>query len=201
MLERAKQALVKAGLEPQWEAVFDANSYGFRPGRSCHDAKEVLDEATKAVTAWLENMGLILSPKKTRITHTLTPYEGNVGFDFLGFTVRPFPVGKTNTGKDSKGRPLGFKTLIKPSKEAVKEHTAETKKRIRQLRGAPQEKLIRELNPVIRGWANYYRTVVSARVYSECDNILYYQLVSWAKWRHPYLQEHGMDYGQILEAD
>src|SRR2546429_4562232 len=38
MLERAKQALVKAGLEPEWEAVFDANSYGFRPGRSCHDA-------------------------------------------------------------------------------------------------------------------------------------------------------------------
>jgi RNA-directed DNA polymerase len=38
MLERAKQALVKAGLEPEWEAVFDANSYGFRAGRSCHDA-------------------------------------------------------------------------------------------------------------------------------------------------------------------
>src|SRR5215469_8382927 len=38
MLERAKQALVKAGLEPEWEAVFEANSYGFRPGRSCWDA-------------------------------------------------------------------------------------------------------------------------------------------------------------------
>ncbi len=38
MLERAKQAVVKAGLEPEWEALFDANSYGFRPGRSCHDA-------------------------------------------------------------------------------------------------------------------------------------------------------------------
>ncbi len=35
MLDRAKQALVKAGLEPEWEAVFEANSYGFRPGRSC----------------------------------------------------------------------------------------------------------------------------------------------------------------------
>jgi RNA-directed DNA polymerase len=301
MLERAKQALVKAGLEPEWEAVFDANSYGFRPGRSCHDAiaailnhirykpkfvldadikgcfdninqeallkklhtysamrqlvkawlkagvlegvefspteagtpqggvvspllanialhgleeaaakayrkkkekpvliryaddflifhpeKEVLDEATKAVTTWLENMGLILSPKKTRVTHTLSPYEGSVGFEFLGFTVRQFPVGKTNTGKDTKGRPLGFKTIIRPSKEAIKRHVAETKTRIRKLRGAPQEKLIRELNPVIRGWANYYRTVVSTRVYSECDNILYYQLVSWAKWRHPY---------------
>lgn len=36
--DRAKQALVKLALEPQWEAVFEANSYGFRPGRSCHDA-------------------------------------------------------------------------------------------------------------------------------------------------------------------
>src|SRR5712691_2240034 len=38
MLDRAKQALVKAGLEPEWEAVFEANSDGFRPGRSCWDA-------------------------------------------------------------------------------------------------------------------------------------------------------------------
>src|SRR5437899_8024679 len=42
MLERAKQALVKLALEPEWEAVFDAHSYGFRPGRSCHDAVEAI---------------------------------------------------------------------------------------------------------------------------------------------------------------
>src|ERR1700738_4821618 len=38
MMERAKQALVKLALEPAWEAVFEPNSYGFRPGRACHDA-------------------------------------------------------------------------------------------------------------------------------------------------------------------
>jgi RNA-directed DNA polymerase len=38
MEDRALQALVKLGLEPEWEARFEANSYGFRPGRSCHDA-------------------------------------------------------------------------------------------------------------------------------------------------------------------
>jgi len=38
MLDRAHQALVKLALEPQWEARFEPNSYGFRPGRSCHDA-------------------------------------------------------------------------------------------------------------------------------------------------------------------
>lgn len=38
MRDRATQALVKQALEPQWEAKFEPNSYGFRPGRSCHDA-------------------------------------------------------------------------------------------------------------------------------------------------------------------
>lgn len=37
MHDRASQALVKAALEPEWEAKFEPNSYGFRPGRSCHD--------------------------------------------------------------------------------------------------------------------------------------------------------------------
>ncbi len=40
--ERAKQALVKLALEPEWEARFEANSYGFRPGRSAHDAREAI---------------------------------------------------------------------------------------------------------------------------------------------------------------
>src|SRR5947209_10812412 len=42
MIERCKQALVKLALEPEWEAKFEPNSYGFRPGRSCHDAKEAI---------------------------------------------------------------------------------------------------------------------------------------------------------------
>ncbi len=40
ILDRVAQAIVKNVLEPEWEAVFEANSYGFRPGRSCHDAIE-----------------------------------------------------------------------------------------------------------------------------------------------------------------
>jgi RNA-directed DNA polymerase len=38
MADRARQSLIKAALEPEWEARFEPNSYGFRPGRSCHDA-------------------------------------------------------------------------------------------------------------------------------------------------------------------
>lgn len=39
---RCRQALVKAALEPEWEAKFEPNSYEFRPGRSCHDAIEAI---------------------------------------------------------------------------------------------------------------------------------------------------------------
>ena len=42
MADRALQALAKAALEPEWEARFEPNSYGFRPGRSCHDAIEAI---------------------------------------------------------------------------------------------------------------------------------------------------------------
>ncbi len=38
MYDRALQGVIKAALEPEWEAVFEGNSFGFRPGRSCHDA-------------------------------------------------------------------------------------------------------------------------------------------------------------------
>jgi len=47
MTDRATQALVKQALEPEWEAKFESSSYGFRPGRSCHDAIEAIFDATK----------------------------------------------------------------------------------------------------------------------------------------------------------
>jgi RNA-directed DNA polymerase len=59
-------------------------------------------------------MGLELKPSKTKITHTLHEYQGQVGFDFLGWTIRQFPVGKTHTAKNPRGKPLGFKTIITP---------------------------------------------------------------------------------------
>jgi len=130
-------------------------------------------------------MGLAINPKKTRVTHTLTPHEGNVGFDFLSFTVRQFHVGKTHTGKDTRGKPLGFKTIIKPSKEAIKAHLGSTNQTMKKLRAATQEGLIGKLNPVIRGWCNYNRGVVSKKVFSGCDRTVSYQLQSWQNRRHP----------------
>ena len=38
MHDRALQGVIKNAIEPEWEAVFEPNSYGFRPGRACQDA-------------------------------------------------------------------------------------------------------------------------------------------------------------------
>ena len=58
----------------------------------------------------VKKMGLELKPIKTRITHTLTVPEGAPGFDFLGFHIRQYPVGKSKSGKNGHGRMHGFKT-------------------------------------------------------------------------------------------
>lgn len=300
LLDRAHQCLATLALEPQWESRFEANSYGFRPGRSCHDAigaiylsikqkaKYVLDAdirscfddidhhallakldtcptlrraikawlkagvlhdgvwsatasgvpqggtispllcnvalhgmeqvaaasyphggtrpqliryaddlvvlhpdlagveaARTALEHWLGEIGLAFKPSKTNVTHTLSPYQGRVGFDFLGWSVRQFPVGKTHTGKDTTGRPLGFKTLIRPSNEAIKRHTTALGTVIRRHRTVPQGDLIARLNRKIGGWANYHRAVVAKAAYQACDYHLYHQLRRWCIRRHP----------------
>ncbi len=149
-----------------------------------HSKLEDLQQVSDKITLWLQGMGLSLSPTKTRITHTLVPYQGHVGFDFLGFTIRQLPVGKTQTGKTPQGKPLGFKTLIKPSKEAVKRHTLTIKGQLRRLRSASQEELIKDLNPIIWGWAAYYKTANASRTFKRCDHLLWRQLMSWMKARH-----------------
>ena len=93
-------------------------------------------------------------------------------------------MGKTHTGKGTNGQPLGFKTIIKPSKESIKQHQKQIKRRLRQLRDCSQEQVIGDLNPVIRGWSNYYKTVISTKVFSGCDSVLNAQLRRWSRRRH-----------------
>ena len=310
--DRALQALVKLALEPEWEARFEPNSYGFRTGRSCHDAIEaifncirykpkfvldadiskcfdridqetllrklqtsptirrqmrawlkagvmdgkqlfptsegtpqggcispllanialhgienqitqafpkrtirrigqyagyqsgatlirycddfvilheditVVQRCREIISEWLKDIGLELKPSKTRLTHTLSSIEGQKpGFNFLGFNIRQFPTGKHHTGRNTKGEKLGFKTIISPSREKVKAHYDHLAKEIDSHKSAPQAALIKRLNPIIRGWANYFATVVSKEIYARLDDMVYRKLVSWAKYRHP----------------
>jgi RNA-directed DNA polymerase len=284
MYDRALQTLVKLALEPEWEARFEPNSYGFRPGRSCHDAieaiftavchkakyvldadiaacfdrinqealvkkvnsspslsrqlkawlkagvvddgqwfptekgtmqggsispllanialhgletaivkqfprnrrrgfcppqvirfaddfavlhadREIIQQCQSMAAEWLKGMGLELKPSKTRITHTLKVPEGKPGFDFLGFSIRQYPVGKTKSGKDCQGRLQGFKTYIKPSETAIQKQVNKLRKVIDGRKHSDQETLIKTLNPVIVGWSNYYAHVVSSQTF------------------------------------
>jgi len=128
-------------------------------------------------------MGLELKPEKTNITHTLD--GDNPGFDFLGFNVRQYEVGKYYTGKNTRGKPLGFKILIKPSKKSIGRHKERLSEIVTGHRAAPQAALISKLNPVIRGWSNYFRTGVSKKTFSDLDCYLWEILWNWAKRRHP----------------
>ena len=324
MIDRCKQALVKLALEPEWEVRFEPHSYGFRPGRSAHDAiaaivvaierqpmfvfdadiEEAFDhinqavildklqtypalrqaihawftagvmdgdayspsetgiaqggvlspllmnvalhgmeavvtegapnghtreqpllvryaddfvllhpdlkelqQAARRIRRWLATMGLYLHAHKTRITHTLTPYQGQVGFDFLGFNIRQEPVEKTSIGRSGLESSLGsktseratraggraaalvntlrVKTIITPSQEASKRHLAAIDQRLQQLQTAPQARVIEELNPLIVGWTAYYNGIVPVATMSRYDDLVEQRLINWTSKRHP----------------
>jgi RNA-directed DNA polymerase len=144
-----------------------------------------IEQARAVLERWLASIGLELKPSKTRIVHTLMSMnESPAGFDFLGFEVRQYPVGKYRSGKHN-GKRLGFKTIIQPSKEAIKHHREALRMVVHAGQGLTQEALIGQLNPKIRGWARYYRSVVAKKVLNDCDYHLYPLLLRWAKRRHP----------------
>ena len=315
MEDRALQALVKLALEPEWEARFEPNSYGFRPGRSCHDAVgaifnairskskfvldadiskcfdrinhdvllkklntyptlrrqirawlkagvmdgknlfptdegtpqggvispllanvalhgmeelikglapkfdikrpdntqlgirdklksisliryaddfvivhenlEVIKMCKTEIEKWLSGIGLELKPSKTRLAHTLNKLEDEEpGFNFLGFNIRQFPVGKYNSGSKSKSGLLGFKTIITPSKESQKRHYRKVAEVIDKSRGLDQATLIMKLNPIIRGWCNYFSTVVSQKIFERLWHLVVWKLLKWGRHRH-----------------
>jgi RNA-directed DNA polymerase len=301
MRDRATQSLVKHALEPEWEARFEPNSYGFRPGRSCHDAinaiclsiskqakwcydadiakcfdqiarepllakvqtspilrrqirawlaagvmdhgeifptdagtpqggcispllanialhgmendlikhcrtmsdreprlvryaddfvvihkdKAIIEECQRFTTEWLKQMGLEPKASKTRVTHTLEPREQEPGFDFLGFTIRQYHVGKTRSGKGNDGNLLGFTTHIKPRKAAVQKHIERLQETLYKNRSADQEQLIKVLAPQIVGWCNYFAIYACTETFSRLSCVLFSMLLAWTKHRHP----------------
>jgi RNA-directed DNA polymerase len=91
------------------------------------------------------------------------------GFDFLGVTVRRYHG----------------KLLIKPSAVAVQWFRKRLTAEMKALRGANSAVVIQTLNPIIRGWAAYYRKVVSSKVFSDLDKHMWRLTYKWARFRHP----------------
>ena len=136
-----------------------------------HNDREVILPAQAIASTWLQRMGLALKPRNTRIAHTRHPIEGVAGFDFLGFHIRQYPVGTYKTGTTGQGKPLGFKTHIKPSRAAQRTHLQQIKEDMRRRRAAPQGQLISKLNPRIWGWSHYYSTVVAKATCSRMESL------------------------------
>jgi RNA-directed DNA polymerase len=147
-----------------------------------HEDRQVLEHCQQLLMTWLAEIGLTLNEAKSRISHTL---EGDhPGLDFLGFHVRQYRVGKHHSGTGPGGHRLGYKTLIKPAKANIEAHLAEIGQIIRRSKALPQREVINQLNPKIRGWANYYRIGVSQVAYARLDHLTWVKLRSWAHRRH-----------------
>lgn len=287
--DRALQAMVLNALEPEWEARFEPRSYGFRPGRGCHDAIEAIYQVAKGrrahrrwvldadlaaafdrinherllealgtfparsmISAWLKAgvmekgrfaptaegtpQGGVVSPlllnialhgmeeaagvryrdhgvdagKTVRSDPVLIRYADDFvalchsveqaqevkgrlatwlmprglafnedktkivcleeGFDFLGFNIRRYKGGKL---------------LTRPSQAAVKRLRDRLRTEVRTLRGTDAHTVVQTLNPILRGWAAYYRTGVSKQIFNDVDDHLWWLLYRWALRSHP----------------
>jgi RNA-directed DNA polymerase len=128
----------------------------------CHSQQQA-EQVKARLAEWLAPRGLAFNEDKTRIVRL------EDGFDFLGFNVRRYRR----------------KLLIKPSKAAIKRLRERLATEMRTLRGGNAMAVIATLNPVIRGWTAYYRTVVSSEIFSSLDSYAWKLLYKWAKRRHP----------------
>jgi RNA-directed DNA polymerase len=119
---------------------------------------------------WLSQRGLSWAEEKTRI---VTLEEG---FNFLGFNIRCYP---------SKTAKSGWKLLTKPSKEALVKHRKRMKQEWKALRGHNVQAVLHKLNPIIRGWANYFRSGVAAETFRSLEHWMNYKEIRYARHTHP----------------
>jgi RNA-directed DNA polymerase len=150
-----------------------------------HKDKNVVLECKDLIATWLLDIGLELKPEKTPLAHTVKPElseDGKAGFNFLGFRIQGYKTSKHNSAKSSRGIPLGWRLLIHPTKEKIENHMREIERVVKTHRKTPQAELIKELNPKIRGWRQYYRhsDAKTMGMLSKCDYLLYGKLRGWA---------------------
>jgi RNA-directed DNA polymerase len=127
-------------------------------------SREQAEQVKERLAAWLAPRGLAFNEDKTRVVRL------EEGFEFLGMHIRRYP---------------NEKLLIKPSKAAVQRFRKRLTAEMRALRGANAHAVVTRLNPIIQGWAAYYRSVVSKRTFVQLDTHMWKLAMSWAKRRHP----------------
>jgi RNA-directed DNA polymerase len=121
-------------------------------------------EVKPVIEKFLAERGLELSSEKTRTIHV------SKGFDFLGQHIRRYGNGKV---------------LTKPAKQSISSLLDQVRGVVRRNRQAPAGHLIFQLNPILRGWANYHRHAASKRTFGLMDHLIFRILWRWARRRHP----------------
>jgi RNA-directed DNA polymerase len=128
----------------------------------CHSRAQA-EQVKARLAEWLAPRGLVFNEDKTRITHL------EAGVDFLGFNIRRYANGKL---------------LTKPSNDAVRRLRGRLSAEAKALRGANADAVISKLNPIIAGWAAYYRIGVSKRVFNALDAHVWRLVYKWARRTH-----------------
>ena len=131
-------------------------------------SREQAEEVKSRLATWLAPRGLTFNEDKTQVVQL------GDGFDFLGFNVRRYQG----------------KLLIKPSKAAIQRHRRRLAAEMLALRGANAEAVLQRLNPIIRGWSAYYRSVVSSEAFAKLDDYLWKLTYKWATHSHPNKSRH-----------
>jgi len=130
---------------------------------ACCHSRQQAEQVKAQLAVWLAPRGLVFNQDKTKIVH-LTE-----GFDFLGVNVRRYRNGKL---------------LIKPSQAAIRRLRSRLAAEMRALRGSNAAAVLAALSPIIRGWAAYYRGVVSSKIFGELDDYVWKLTWRWAKRTH-----------------
>jgi RNA-directed DNA polymerase len=138
----------------------------------CH-SREQAEDVKAALAAWLAPRGLSFNEDKTKIVHV------EEGFSFLGCDIRRHV--------DRQG---SAKLLITPSQKSVRGLRDRLAAELRSLRGANAAAVVARLNPIVRGWTAYYRSVVSSRVFARLDNDLWHLTWRWGCHTHPNKSRH-----------
>jgi RNA-directed DNA polymerase len=135
------------------------------------ETREEAESMYQKLIPYLNNRGLELAEDKTRVVHVTE------GFDFLGFTFKHYP------SKKDKDKP--WKLIIKPSQKSQNKFKEKVKEIFKNSTGGNVDRLISQLNPVIRGTANYWNTVNSKEIYAKMDNYIFWKTLRFLNRLHP----------------
>jgi len=134
-----------------------------------HGTREHAEALREQITQVLAPMGLRLSDAKTSVVHL----EG--GFDFLGWRIQRRR--KRGTGRHH--------LYTYPSKKALLSVTARVRALTRRAKNRTLLQLLHRLNPVLRGWATYFKHGVSKRTFDYLGHFAWQRVVGWLRKRHP----------------